>query len=325
MNLTNAIRLIRSGRRFLILVHTNLDGDAIGAELAFARLLRKLGKTAVCVNDDKIPYGYGFLPGVGSIRRYRQGMKTAPFDRVVVLDCSDLKRAGQSATLALPGVPVVNIDHHISNAGFGAANLVDPDASCSCEMIYRLFKRMRVSGDRQTAMLLYVGILTDTGSFKYSNTRPLTHAIAAELLATGVDASFVYKKIYSSVPYEDMKLLSRILPTMRAEAGGAVVWFELSKELMRGTGACSFDLSESILNFGRSINGVEVVILFKENLDGTGGVRVNFRSQGQVDVNRLAGAFGGGGHKTAAGTTIHGKSLAQVVKMVLAKVKPMVR
>ncbi|MGE5308433.1 MAG: DHH family phosphoesterase [Deltaproteobacteria bacterium] len=321
MSLEKVVKIIRERRSFLVTVHTNLDGDALGSELAFARLLKKLGKTALCVNDDHIPYGYDFLPGVGSIRQYRQGMKLPRFDCAAVLDCSDMSRTGQVNTLDLSGVPVINIDHHVSNAGFGTVNWVDPGACCSCELVFRLFKRMRVRIDRQAALALYTGILTDTGSFRYSNTRPCTHQMASELLATGIDASAVYKKIYSSVPYDDMKLLSRILPTMQKDPRGKVIWFELPKELLEGRGAVSFDLSESILNFARSVKGVEVVVLFKENMTPHSGVRVNFRSQGKADVNRIAGIFGGGGHRTAAGATFHDKTIDQVKRRVLDAVQ----
>lgn len=313
---------IRGHRRFLVTVHANLDGDALGAELAFARLLKKLGKSAVCVNDDKTPpYGYEFLPGLRSIRYYRQGQKLPACDCLVVLDCSDLKRTGQAAAFAAESVPILNIDHHVSNSGFGAVNWVEPGASCTCELVYALYKRLGVQIDRQSALLLYTGILTDTGSFRFSTTQPLTHRIAAELLESGISASDVYKKIYSSVPYEDMQLLGRILPTMQREAGGKIIWFQLPKTLFEGRGALSFDLSESILNFARSVKGVEVVVLFKENQAAGREVRVNFRSQGKIDVNKFAALFGGGGHRAAAGATIKGKSLDLARGMVVARLK----
>jgi bifunctional oligoribonuclease and PAP phosphatase NrnA len=321
MSLTAVSGFIRARRSFLITIHSNIDGDALGAELAFARLLKKLGKSAVCVNDDAIPYGHEFLPGSGSIRRYREGMKLKPFDCLAVLDCSDLRRAGQTSRFGSLGAAVLNIDHHISNSCFGAVNWVEPHACCTCELIYKLYKHLRVPIDRQSAVQLYAGIVTDTGSFRYSNTQAATHVIAADLLAAGVKASEVYKKIYGSVPYDDMKLLSTILPTMQKDAGGRIVWFELPKAVLRGRGALSFDLSENLLNFARAVKGVEVAMLFKENQERDREVRVNFRSQGKTDVNTLAGLFGGGGHRTAAGMTIRGKTLEQVRKMVLAKVK----
>ncbi len=309
---------IRSHKSFLISVHTNLDGDALGSELAFARLLKKIGKRAMCVNDDDLPYGYDFLPGVRTLRRYRDGMKPGDFDCMAVLDCSDLRRTGKVASLAGTR-DILNIDHHISNSKFGDANLVVPKACCTCELIYALFRHMGIPIDRNSALLLYAGILTDTGSFRYSNTQPSTHRMAAELLATGVRASEVYKKLYASVPYEDVRLLSRILPTMRTDAGGKIVWFQLPRSLFHGRNVVSFDLSESILNFARSVKGVEVALLFKENPGHE--VRVNFRSQGVTDVNRLAAMFGGGGHRTAAGATIRGTSLERARRMVLKKVR----
>ena len=142
----------------------------------------------------------------------------------------------------------------------------------------------------------------------------------AELLSRGVNASEVYKHIYSSVPYEDLMLLARILSTMQKAADGKIVWCQLPRSLMKGRGALSFDLSESILNYARSVKGVEVAVLFKENLTVRNEVRVNFRSQGHIDVNAIAGFFGGGGHRTAAGATVK-KPLARVRGQVLACIR----
>jgi len=319
MSLDRAAEFIKSHKKFLVAAHMNLDGDALGSELAFARLVRGLGKSCAVINDESVPYGHEFLPGVSSIVRFGKNSGRIHADSFVALDCSDLSRTGPVHTLAA-GLPVLNIDHHISNGRFGAVNWVEPGACCTCELIYALYKKLKVPIDRQAALQLYTGILTDTGSFRYSNTSPLTHRIAAELLSLGVHASDVYKKIYSSIPYDDLRLLAQILSTMRRDAGGKVIWFQLTKELMKGRNSLSFDLSESILNFARSVKGAQVAVLFKENLDRRNEIRVNFRSQGHVDVNAVAGIFGGGGHRTAAGATVK-KPLARVRSLVLAALR----
>ncbi|MCU0650968.1 MAG: bifunctional oligoribonuclease/PAP phosphatase NrnA, partial [Candidatus Omnitrophica bacterium] len=216
--------------------------------------------------------------------------------------------------------PVLNIDHHISNTGFGQVNWVDPKASCACELVWRLYKKMRLPISKEAAVCMYAGILTDTGSFRYSNTNSETHKITAELISKGINVPEVYRNIYGNVPYEDLKLLSRILPTMQRSADGSFVWFEIRKELLAGREKICFDLSENILNFARSLKGVQVVVLFKENFATPGEVRVNFRSQGAVDVNDVAQKFGGGGHKTASGATIAGR-LPDIKRKVLSQVK----
>ncbi len=319
MNRQNAAAVLKKNKRFLITAHIGLEGDALGSELGMYWLLKKMGKEAVIVNDDGIPYGYEFLPGLDAVRRYKPGMQGIDFDCFIILDCSDLMRAGEVFRLNSAHKPVLNVDHHISNREFGDINWVDAQA-CSCtQMIYELYKTCRVPFDKKSALALYVGLMTDTGSFRYSNTTSATHTIAAELMSYGLDASQIYRAIYGNVPYQDMKLLSDILPHMHREAGGRIIWFEVKNSLIANK-KLSFDLSEHILSFARSIRGVEVVVLFKENLGARSEIRINLRSQGNVDVNKIALSLGGGGHKTASGATIPG-SLDTVRRMVLRAIK----
>jgi len=271
------------------------------------------------VNEDGIPYGYTYLPEVGVIKKFGKSDMCIKFDCMAVLDCSDMERTGEVARLNKTGKPVLNIDHHISNRKFADVNWVEPHASSASEMVYKLYKELGVAIDKPAAMCLYVGISTDTGSFRYSNTTSLTHKIAAELLRSGLDVPVIYKNIYENVPYQDMKLLADILPGMRRDAGGKIVWFTIHKDLLRNRNLC-FDLSEHLLSYGRAIKGVQVVVLFKENLGSKGEVRVNFRSQGKVDVNKIASCFGGGGHRAASGATVHG-ALDDIRKKVLARIR----
>lgn len=319
MSLKSAAEFVKKQNNFLITAHTNPEGDALGSEIAFYMLLKKLGKSAVMVNEDGIPYGYTFLPEVNSIKQFGRTAMRVKFDCMAVLDCSDMQRTGEVAQLNIAGKPVLNIDHHISNRRFADVNWVEPRASSASEMVYKLYKELGVAIDKPAAMCLYVGISTDTGSFRYSNTTSLTHKIAAELLKSGLDVPVIYKNIYENVPYQDMKLLADILPGMRRDAGGKIVWFTIHKDLLRNRNLC-FDLSEHLLSYGRAIKGVQVVVLFKENLGSKGEVRLNFRSQGKVDVNKIALCFGGGGHRAASGATVHG-DLDDIRKKVLARIR----
>lgn len=310
---------LRKYKRFLVTAHTNLEGDALGSELAFGILARKLGKEAVIVNQDGIPYGYGFLPGINQVRSYAAVKKGLSFDCFAVLDCSDIYRTGEVYRLRTDDTPVVNIDHHVSNKRFGDINWVEPHAASCCAMIYELYKEMRVPLDKESAVCVYTGVMTDTGSFRYSNTDRRSHEIAADLLRYDIDAAQVYRAIYGSIPYADMRVLTRILPMMRREAGGRIVWFQIPRRLLAGR-RLSFDLAESILSFARSIRGVEVAALFKEIPDSRDEIRINLRSQGAPDMNAVASAFGGGGHRTASGATVHGK-LDEVRRRVLKRIK----
>jgi bifunctional oligoribonuclease and PAP phosphatase NrnA len=320
MSLAKVAEHLRRSNSFLITAHVNLEGDALGSELALYRLLKKMGKSVCVVNADRsIPYGYEFLPDISAVWVYKHGMKNVSFDSFVVVDCSDVHRTGDVYKLNIERKPVVNIDHHISNVSFGDVNWVDPHA-CSCsEMIYHLYKTFKVPLDKESALLLYVGLMTDSGSFRYSNTTSKTHVIAAELMKFGLDVNGIYRFIFGSIPYKDMRLLAGILPTMRREASGKILWYEIPSSLFSSR-KLSIDLSEHILSFARSIQGVEVVALFKENRGSRNEIRINLRSQGRVDVNRIAQAFGGGGHRAASGATIPG-ALHDVRRRVVAAIK----
>jgi phosphoesterase RecJ-like protein len=320
MSIQKAIEIIKNSNNFLITTHTNMEGDALGSVLAFYRMVKAMGKRAVVVTEDDIPYGYEFLPAIDKLKKLNKNFKDTKFDCFVVLDCSDLKRTGQVYKINHEHKPILNIDHHISNVKFGAVNWVEPYASSCSEMVYNLYKKIKVPLDKKSALLLYAGILTDTGSFRYSNTNSRTHFIVSELLEYGIKAFEVYNNLYANIPFKDMQLLARILPKMKQSQKGKVIWFEIQKGLIKKQKKIFIDLSEHVLNFGRSVKDAEIVILFKENFTLDGQVRVNFRSKGKYDVNKIAQFFGGGGHRTASGCTIKG-SLTCARKKVLNKVK----
>jgi len=325
MSLKKVIASVKRNRRFLLTTHTNPEGDALGSTLAFYRLLKKVGKEAVVISDDVIPCGYEFLPDIDKIKRFRwcpgkkKNSADIKFDYLVALDCSDLARCGQVARVNTANKPIINIDHHISNGKFGEINWIEPETSSCSEMIYKLYKAMGVALDRKAALLLYTGILTDTGSFRYSNTGSFTHRAVSQLLKYQLDVVRIYKSVYEDIPFVDMQLLCKILPDMRSSARGRIIWFQIGRKILKDK-RLSFDLSEHVLSFGRAVRGVEVAVLFKENLGVKNEIRVNLRSQGKVDVNKIAQFFGGGGHKTASGITISG-ALDEVRRKVLAKIQ----
>ena len=321
MSMQKAIEFIKNHKSFLIASHTNMEGDALGSQLGFYLLARKLGKQAFMVHEEGVPYGYEFMPKLDKIRHFKGSLKDLKFDCFVTVDCSDLKRTGEVYLLNAEQKPILNIDHHISNSNFGEVNWVDSTASSASEMVYHLYKKMGVKLDRDSALSLYAGILTDTGSFRFSNTSSTTHAVVADLLTYGIDVVGVYKNIYGNIPYSDLRLLTRILPAMKTALDNKIVWFEVSKQLLKKQKGIFFDLSETLLTFARTLKGLEVAVLFRENLTPGREVRVNFRSQGKIDVNKIANFFGGGGHKNASGCTIKSLALDHVRRMVLNKIK----
>ncbi|MCX5714115.1 MAG: bifunctional oligoribonuclease/PAP phosphatase NrnA [Candidatus Omnitrophica bacterium] len=319
MPLKKLVDALRKNKKFVLTTHVSMEPDALGSEIALCLLLRSLGKEVIIVNDDKILGEYAFLPGLKHVKRFGRLTKNIHTDCFVILDCSDLSRCGEVASLEPFAKTTLNIDHHISNSFFGDVNWVEPGVSSASEMVYMLYKKMRIPINQDIALLLFSGIATDTGFFRYANTSSRTLKAAEEFLNLGVIPSEVYRHIYQDVPFEDAVILAKELSKIKRAIWGKVVWASINRDILKNTSK-EFDLGEHFLSFMRSIKGVEVAVLFKENLGRKKEIRVNFRSQGKVDVNKIAQSFGGGGHKTASGATIAG-GLGTVMKKVLAEVK----
>jgi phosphoesterase RecJ-like protein len=283
-------------------------------------LLRSLGKEAVIVDNDPVPDHYAFLPKAGEVSNDLGAQRD--FDAALVLDCPTLRRIGRVIDV-IGKKPIINIDHHISNENFGAVNWVDPNASSAGEMVYRLFKAMGKPLTKEVALYLYIAILTDTGSFNYENTSSVTHEVAGELLGYGLDPALVSESVYERRSVSDIKLLALALATLMVSANGEVAYIEVTKKMLDD---CSADpsKSEGFVNYPRSIDKVKVAILFREDKKIRGRVNVSFRSKGDVDVNTIASAFGGGGHVRASGCVLEG-SLPEVEKKVLARVEEELR
>ena len=320
MSLKKCAEFLRKNNNFIITAHTNPEGDALGSELGLYILLKKLNKNALIVNEDSVPPSYSFLPQKESIRKFKYSpKKRLNFDCLIFIDCSNPERTGEVYRINCAQKPVLNIDHHISNDKFGDVNWVDAHASSCSEMVYKLYRKMGISFDQESALCLYTGMVSDTGSFRYSNTNSSTHQAAAELLKYDIDAAQVYRDIYENIPFMDMELLTKILLRMHKDAKGKLIWFEIKQNLLKDK-KLTFDLTEHVLAFARSIQGVEAVALFKENLGVKDEIRINLRSQGKIDVNEVASIFGGGGHSKASGATIHGK-LESIRRKVLLEMK----
>ncbi|MCX5679568.1 MAG: bifunctional oligoribonuclease/PAP phosphatase NrnA [Candidatus Omnitrophica bacterium] len=311
------IQAIKKHKKFIITAHINLEGDSIGSQLAMKELLEKLGKTALIVDNDLVPDHYRFLPGSKDISNRLD--RVPDFDAAVVLDCPTLKRIGRVSNLLTKDKTVINIDHHISNEKFGDAIWVDPEASSAGEMVYLLFKKFDVELSRDAALVLYIAILTDTGSFNYDNTTGTTHKIAGELLGYGLKPATVSEDVYDRRSATDISFLGLVLSTIKVNKTGEVAYLEITNEMLKTTGA-DVAKSEGFVNYARSIEGVKVAVIFKEETKSPGIVNVSFRSKGDADVNVIASAFGGGGHVKASGCVIAG-SLSDVRTKVLSKIE----
>jgi phosphoesterase RecJ-like protein len=301
----------RKNKVFLVAAHVHLEGDALGSELAAASLLRRLGKKVYVFNADPVPAEYAFLPAVDSIRHEAS---CPDYDVALLVDCSDVSRIGKVARALKKDRLLVNIDHHISNTNFGDVNWVKPDASSASEMIYELFKALKLKIGKKEATLLYTGILADTGSFKYTTTSSFTHTVAADLLRHGLDVYGIYRELHESMDYKTVKALGTVIETLKRDKTGKIAWLEARAEVIAKDPAIA-EMTDDIIHFARCIKGVEVALLFKEVRAGC-EVRVNLRSRGKVDVNKLAASFGGGGHRMASGATLNGR-LKDVVGRVV--------
>ncbi len=311
--LNDVLRMVRRHTKFLVTCHHSPDSDAAAAALALALALKKMKKTVVVVNEDRLPDWLKFLPHA---RLFKKASTVKPFDHdaAIVLDCGDLARIGEVKKLLLPGKPVVNIDHHITNDHFGSLNCVVAGASSTCEVLFDILEKAGVPLDKGMALLLYAGIMTDTGSFKYENTSAHTHAIAAKLLAFGLKVPDLHERLYPGLPVRDMKFFSRIIYKAELVLDQRVYCVSIPRRVAQGFSK-GFDLKEKVLTFLRNVKGIEVVVVLNELNSGT--IRVNFRSQGKVDVAALAQRFDGGGHRKAAGCKITA-DLAAARKKILA-------
>lgn len=296
------VDIIHSSRTFLVTSHVRLDGDALGSELALYHILRALGKDVVVFNQDETPGIYGFLPGVEVIvHAVDPGDR---FDAAFILDCSDLDRVGDHASaIGEMAGKIVNIDHHISNGGFAEYSLVDHEASSTGEIIYRLLEPLRVSLNSDIATNMYTAIMTDTGSFRYSNTSSTTFRLAAQLIDSGADFRFIAEHVYESRPLPQIRLMGMALDTLEFYEEGKIGAITVTQDMLRHAGALQ-EHTEGIVDLVRSVKGTEIALFYFEM--AASDFKVSFRSKGEADVARIAGAFGGGGHVNAAACRISG-------------------
>jgi len=293
--------VIHSCATFLITSHVRPDGDALGSELALYHVLRGMGKDAVVYNQDITPAVYAFLPGAEEIVHSLDSVER--FDAVFVLDCSDISRVGDEQDKIRSVPNVVNIDHHLSVGTFSKILLTDSEASSTGEMIHRLLTHMGVEITRDVAMNLYTAVLTDTGSFQYSNTGSATFRVAADLVERGADCRYIAKNIYETKPAVQIRLMGKVLDTLQlyeAEKVGVIV---VTQEMLRREGALP-EHTEGLVDMVRSIRDVEVAVCCYEVSEGR--FKVSLRSKGDVDVEKIAGTLGGGGHKNASACRVEG-------------------
>jgi bifunctional oligoribonuclease and PAP phosphatase NrnA len=292
------IQFLLDHQDYAIVSHARPDGDSLGSSLALAGVLSQLGKKVDVVRADPLPYAYRALPGIGSLRRADRLERS--YDAVIVLETSDFERTGLQG---LQGQFIINIDHHRGTLPYGHLNWVDETAAAVAEIVYEMVERLGARLTPDIATNLYVGILTDTGSFQFSNTKARTFAIAHDLVQAGAHPAEIAQMVYMSHPKSKLRLLARVLDTLELHPSRRIAWVVLTQEMLREAGAASGD-TEGMVNYPLSIKGVEVVAFFREEREGR--YRISLRSKDNVDVASAAEYFGGGGHTNAAGLWAEG-------------------
>ncbi len=297
-----ALARLRRASRVLLTSHAAPDGDALGSELGLAEVARALGIAATIVNRDPHPAPLGFLPGLETIRvevELPAGFERE-FDLAVLLECPGLDRP---ALAGLERLPLLNIDHHLENARYAEVNVVDEDAPAVGEMVLAIAEAAGVAVTESMATNLYAALVTDTGDFRYSNATPRAFAAAARLVTAGARPAQIAEALWEHNPERVVRLTAEVLGTLELLAGGRLAVISCDRAMLERAGALPED-TENLINIPRGIDGVRVAVFFKALKDGA--VRVSLRSRGDVDVQGVAKAFGGGGHRNAAGCTIAG-------------------
>ena len=301
----------------------NADGDGCGSETALARLLAQRGLTVRIVNPTPWPVLFDFLLDEDIDEQTTKGPAAlSGIDLLIVLDISDVKRLGGLAdTVRQLEVPKLVIDHHISSdEPAGEVLVADTSACATGELVYDLACELGFEMTPAIARSLYAAILTDTGGFRFSNTTPRSHAVAADLLARGVDPEQMYQRIYASAPAGRVRLLAEVLGTLGVDEACGLAWLSLAAGALEQYAVRSEDL-DGIAEHARSIAGTRMALFFRDL--GYGKVKISFRSTGDVDVNRFARQFGGGGHAKAAGALVSG-TLDEVRDRVVAAARSFV-
>jgi phosphoesterase RecJ-like protein len=310
---SDVVALLRGAERITAICHENPDADTLGSAIALTIAAERLGKQAEVVSGDPPPPALAFLPRVAQVR---QAPALEP-DVAVVLD-GDLSRTGTVATEHgnwLARTRIANIDHHVSNRGSGEANLIDPTAAATCEMIALLLPELGVTPDTEIATALLAGIVQDTHTFAHPNATPRTLRVAADLVEAGADLSRINRAVYADKPFSTLALWGLMLAGIGQRCDGRIVFASMTSAMLKQTAEVP-TASEGFVDLLASTKAADITVLFKEADAGT--VRVSVRTTERADAVAITSAFGGGGHARAAGCTVTA-SLDEAREKVLAE------
>lgn len=305
-------RVLTRSKSVFITVHQRPDGDALGSQIALALALRQKGVRTYLANSDPIPPRYRFLPHSEMIMTAPNGNRLpSRLDTALVLECAELGRAGKCGAFAKRARVIINIDHHLGNTMYGTYNAVDTKAPATVMLAEKLRKMMGAKLTTDMAVNFYVGLVTETGSFRYSNTTHELMHLASSLIEAGVNPRWVGEHVYEQFDPKRLRLLTQALTTLNV--GKGVAWMHLTCKDFRTTGAREED-SEDFIEYAKSLKGVKVAV-FMQEMKGN-SVRASLRAKAEIPVNKVAMRFGGGGHAYAAGCTLEGVGIREAKRLI---------
>jgi phosphoesterase RecJ-like protein len=316
-NFNEITKLLEKNNSFLITSHKNIDGDAIGSELALYFILKKLNKKPIILNQDRLPRIYNFLPDSDKVHCLEDNyINIKNIDVGIIVDCSNFERIEETYKIFKNIKNIINIDHHNSNENYGDLNYIDSLASSVGEIIYDLIKFINLDLlDEKISTCLYTAIITDTGSFRYSNVSSKTFSVVSDLASQGIKPNLIADNIYNRNTYSGLKLLGKALLTLEVDESNYVSWLTITRDMLNNTEANDEEV-EGIIDMARTLENTEVSILFRETKDNK--IKVSFRSKGDFNVNKFAGKFNGGGHPNSSGCVCSGK-IAEVKEKILSE------
>ncbi|QBD81999.1 bifunctional oligoribonuclease/PAP phosphatase NrnA [Ktedonosporobacter rubrisoli] len=309
-----AMALIEPAERIALLAHEHPDGDCLGSALGLAHILRQAGKICVPACADPAPDVFAFLPDLATLQ---QTLGDENFDLVIALDAGELTRFGplyERHRAFLDQATILNIDHHVSSSGCGKVNIIDPGAAATAELVVLFQQQAGLELDRDAALCLLTGLITDTASFQYTSTTPRTMEVGATLLQAGAVAETIVQPIYRTHPLAQLRLQAAVINNARTSCGGRIIWSYATDETLEVAGATA-EMDDNLAGTLRDIEGVKIAAFFK-SYGEPARTRLSLRSTAPYNVAEICQRFGGGGHARAAGASID-KPLPEAIPLVV--------
>jgi phosphoesterase RecJ-like protein len=309
------VEILESKKFFVISSHINIDGDAVGSEIALYILLKKLNKKVEVINQDQLPSLFRFLPYSQKIKIFEEKEKYKNFEVAIVVDCGSLERIGEVKKI-IKNIPfIINIDHHLTNSEFGNINWVNPSFSSCGEMVYFICKKLSKI-DKKQAISLYASIIYDTCCFLHRLSK-YTMDIAKCLIDKNIHPEKIAQKLFFEKPIKSVNLFKMALDTLKFSKNRKICFMKVKKDFFKKT-KTKEENTEGFVEYLISIKGVEVGVLLKERENG---VKVSLRSKGKIDVESIAKKFGGGGHREASGCFLENKNMEEVEKIIVKELE----